>query len=145
MIPCNYKMPEYLAQTGYLNPSDPVDGIFQYTKEFKGTLFDHHKVHVREGESFNHAMGGILENEASWLSVYPHETLVNSAANDSPILVDVGGGIGHDLERFRAHHPKVADRLFLQDRPDVVASSKCPDPVHKMAHDFFTPQPIQGG
>lgn len=89
-------------------------------------------------------MSAMQENEAQWVSVYPHETLVNSAANDSPILVDVGGGLGLDLERFRVHHPGVADRLFLQDLSDVVASSRCPDPVNRMAHDFFTPQPVQG-
>ena len=88
-------------------------------------------------------MSAMQANEASWVSVYPHETLVNSAAHESPTLVDVGGGLGHDLERFRTHHPGVADRLFLQDLSDVVASSMCPDPVHKMAHDFFTPQPVQ--
>lgn len=137
-------MPEFLAQTGYSNPLDPDNGIFQYTKGFRGNLFDYHKAHARDGESFNQAMGGMMAEEASWLSVYPHETLVNSAADDSPILVDVGGGIGHDLELFRSHHPDVADRLFLQDLSDVIASSKCPDPVHKMVHDFFTPQPVQG-
>lgn len=137
-------MPEYLTQTGYSNPSNPDNGIFQYTKGSTGTLFDYQRAHAREAESFNQAMGAMQTNEASWVSVYPHETLVNSAANDAPILVDVGGGLGQDLERFRAHHPDLADRLYLQDLSDVVASSTCPDPVHKMAHDFFTPQPIQG-
>lgn len=137
-------MPEYLKQTEYAHPSDSYNGIFQYTKGFKGTLYDYQATHAREAESFNQAMGGIMTQEPSWLLLYPHETLVESAANDSPILVDVAGGIGHDLEKFRIQHPNVADRLFLQDRSDVVASSKCPDPVHKVAYDIFTPQPIRG-
>lgn len=137
-------MPEYLAQTEYSNPSDPERGIFQYTKGLRGTLFEYYDAHAQQGASFNHVMGGVMAHQASWLSVYPHERLVSSATNDSPILVDVGGNIGHDLERFRTYHPHVADRLFLQDRPEIVAISKCPDPVHKMAHDFFTPQPVQG-
>ncbi|RMZ75272.1 hypothetical protein DV737_g5365, partial [Chaetothyriales sp. CBS 132003] len=83
-------MPEYLAQTGYKNPVDPADGIFQYTK------------------------------------------------------VDVGGNVGHDMERFRQAHPETAARLYLQDRPGVVNLSKCPDPVNKIGYDFFTPQPIKG-
>ena len=82
--------------------------------------------------------------QASWLDIYPHALLVESATRDSPIVVDIGGNIGHDLERFRVAHPELADRLVLQDRPDVVVSSKCPDPVQKMGYDFFTPQPIQG-
>lgn len=138
-------MPEYIAQTRYTNPTDEKNGVFQYTKGFKGGLYDYHVTQPREAQSFNQAMGGIMGDQASWTEVYPHETLVNSAAaNDSPILVDMGGGLGHDLEHFRAHHPHVADRLYLQDRRDVVALSKCPDPVHKMAHDLFTPQPVRG-
>ncbi|KAL8809107.1 MAG: hypothetical protein Q9200_003712 [Gallowayella weberi] len=70
--------------------------------------------------------------------------LLNRLPRNSPIFVDIGGNIGHDLERFRLAHPELADRLVLQDRLDVVVSSKCPDPVQKMGYDFFTPQPIQG-
>lgn len=85
-----------------------------------------------------------MAHQATWLDIYPHQMLVESAIGDTAVVVDVGGNIGHDLERFRVAHPEVAPRLVLQDRPDVVGLSKCPDPVQKMAHDFFTPQPVQG-
>ncbi|KAL8640803.1 MAG: hypothetical protein Q9228_002317 [Teloschistes exilis] len=138
-------MPEYLAKTGYANPSAPDDGIFQFTKRSKGNLFDYYNSHSQEGASFNQVMGGVMAHQASWLSIYPHEILVETAVAGSPILVDMGGNIGHDLERFRAAHPETADRLILQDRADVVALAKCPDPVQRMTHDFFTPQPVHGG
>lgn len=137
-------MPEYLKQTGYSNPANPEDGIFQYTTGSKGNLFDYYDTHPKEGESFNHVMGGVMAHQASWLLIYPYETLVNIAAKESAILVDIGGNVGHDLERFRIRYPDMAARLVLQDRPDVVALSKCPDPVQKMPYDFFTPQPVQG-
>ncbi|KAK0511168.1 hypothetical protein JMJ35_006720 [Cladonia borealis] len=143
-IPCFHKMPEYLAETGYLNPTDPENGVFQYTKGSTGNLFDYYNARPQEGDSFNHVMGGVMAHQASWLSIYPHETLVQSASEGSPILVDVGGNVGHDLERFRLKHPEIAERLVLQDRPDVIALSKCPNPVQKMSHDFFTPQPVKG-
>ena len=137
-------MPEYLAQTGYSSPLNASDGVFQYTKGSKGNLFEYFNAHPQEGESFNHVMGGVMAHQASWLSIYPHETLVKSATRGSPILVDIGGNVGHDLERFRLAHPEVAGRLVLQDRPDVIAMSKCPDPVQRMPYDFFTPQPVKG-
>ena len=142
-------MPEYLATTGYKNPSNPINGIFQYTKGSKGNLFDYYDTHPQESETFNHIMNGVMAHQAGWLDIYPHETLLalgshGPLADDTAILVDVGGNTGGDLERFRLVHPEQAGRLVLQDRPEVVCRAICPPPVQKMAHDFFTPQPIQG-
>lgn len=144
--PLNLKLPEYLAQRGYKNPSDPRDGVFQYAKNCTGLdCFGYFDQNPREGNSFNHVMGGVMANQAGWLEIFPHEELLRSAKPDSsPILVDVGGSIGHDIERFRRVHPECASRLYLQDRADVVKLSKCPDPVNKVAYDFFTPQSITG-
>lgn len=140
-------MPEFFAKNGYKNPTDPADGIFQFAKGgYKGNLFQYYDENPREGESFNNVMGGVMANQAGWLDIYPHETLIADAAKypDRPLVVDVGGNVGHDMERFRRAHPETASRLYLQDRPDVVRLSKCPDPVNKMGYDFFTPQPIKG-
>lgn len=145
-------MPEYLAKTGYKSPSDEADGIFQYTTGFKGTLFDYYDANPDKGNTFNHVMSGVMATQASWLDIFPHERFVQKDScsrcapvdKDSAIVVDVGGNVGHDLERFRKAHPDVAAKLVLQDRPDVVKNSKLPDPVVKMAYDFFTPQPVKG-
>ncbi|RMZ85134.1 hypothetical protein DV738_g248, partial [Chaetothyriales sp. CBS 135597] len=142
-IPCFLKTPEYLAKTGYKNPLDPTDGIFQYTKNWKGDLFQYFDAHPREGDSFNQVMGGVMANQAGWLDIFPHDTLLDSDPN-LPLVVDVGGNIGHDIERFRQAHPETAARLYLEDRPAVVKLSKSPDPVNKVGYDFFTPQPIKG-
>ena len=82
-----------------------------------------------------------MARQASWLDIFPHERLVADSGNhESAIVVDVGGNVGRDLERFRAAHPELASRLVLQDRPEVVRYSICPDPIRKIGHDFFTPQ-----
>lgn len=140
-------MPEYLAQTGYKNPTDPNNGIFQYTKGgFKGGLFEYYDTHQVEGKSFNNVMGGVMANQAGMLDIYPYDVLrdAQSVSSTTPLLVDVGGNVGHDMEKFCQHHPEVASRLVLQDRPDVVSLSKCRKEVMVMAHDFFTPQPVKG-
>jgi len=59
-------------------------------------------------------------------------------------LVDVGGNVGHDMQRFYDAYPEAARRCYLQDRPEVVKLSRVPDPVRKMEYDFFTPQPVRG-
>lgn len=65
------------------------------------------------------------------------------------VLVDVGGGLGHDLEELKAKHPALPGRLVLQDRPEVIATVESAaaaggPPFEPAAHDFFTPQPVGG-
>ncbi|KAJ5578593.1 uncharacterized protein N7459_007557 [Penicillium hispanicum] len=143
-IPVFYKTPEYLKKTSYANVTDPEDCVFQYAKDYKGDLFAYYNDNPREGASFNHVMGGVMANQASWLDIIPAERLLKDADPSQPLVVDVGGNIGHDIEKFRQVYPDTAARLYLEDRPAVVELSKCPDPVNKVPHDFFQDQPIKG-
>lgn len=64
---------------------------------------------------------------------------------DEVLLVDVGGGLGHDLELLKDKHAYIACRLILQDKAQVISQITAPKSVfEKMAHDFFTPQPVHG-
>ncbi|PHH92320.1 hypothetical protein CDD83_7909 [Cordyceps sp. RAO-2017] len=61
------------------------------------------------------------------------------------MLVDVGGGYGHDLEEFHGKYPDAPGRLVLQDLARVL------DKVHRrsaaiqyMEYDFLTEQPVWG-
>lgn len=108
-----------------------------------------------------------MAHQTSWLDIYPSQTLLEDTANsvvaqkvvnkngrveedavngeeEKAVLVDVGGNVGHDMQRFYNAHPEAARRCYLQDRPEVVKLSQVPDPVRKMGYDFFTPQPVQG-
>lgn len=107
-------------------------------------MFHFYQENTVEGESFNQVMGGVMANQSGWLEIFPHDTLISTAKPDGPLLVDVGGNIGHDLDRFYQAHPETASRLYLEDLAEVVSLSKCPAPVNKLGHDFFTPQPIKG-
>ncbi|KAA8644045.1 hypothetical protein EYZ11_004480 [Aspergillus tanneri] len=145
-IPCFHKAPEYLASTGYQNPTDPKNGIFQYTKGFMGNLFEYYDAHPEEGRSFNNVMGGVMANQAGMLDIYPYGNLIDPTRDDAttPVLVDVGGNVGHDINKLLSLYPQLAPRLVLQDRNDVVRRARCPSNVTVMAHDFFTPQPVKG-
>ncbi|KAI0204036.1 S-adenosyl-L-methionine-dependent methyltransferase [Astrocystis sublimbata] len=145
-LPCFFKMPEYLSQTGYTNPIDPKNGVFQFAKGWKDDMFNYFESHPREGASFNHVMGGVMAQQGGWLDIFPHERLLEAAAKnpESPLLVDVGGNIGHDIERFRRAHPETANRLYLEDRPEVLQRATCGELINKEGYDFFTQQPIKG-
>ena len=62
-------------------------------------------------------------------------------------MVDVGGGLGHDLEELRAKCPELVKgkRMVLQDLKTPVRYAKKARPwIEAMAHDFFQEQPIKG-
>jgi hypothetical protein len=69
-------------------------------------------------------------------------------ANDAErgvLLVDIGGGTGRDIIEFQQRYPDLKGRLVLQDLQSVIDEVvSLPSGVETMAHDFFTPQPIQG-
>lgn len=69
------------------------------------------------------------------------------AASDV-LLVDVGGGRGHDVAAFAARFGSHPGRIILQDREPVIAGvlanlGKEPSRFEVQAHNFFTPQPVQ--
>lgn len=76
---------------------------------------------------------------------YPVKERLGNANEDEVLVVDIGGGAGHDLLGFKARHPELKGRLVLQELPymiDRVADKL--EGVELMAHDFYTPQPIKG-
>ena len=85
-----------------------------------------------------------MAHQAGMLDIYPYENLIDCPQVDGPLLVDVGGNVGHDLHKFLQKHPEMAHRLVLQDREEVLRDAKCPPAVNLMAHDFFEQQPVKG-
>ena len=102
----------------------------------------------RHLEAFTNHMTSYTIGKTSWLDpgCYPLEERLGGAKSDV-LLVDVGGGLGDDLEELRAKCPALAERrLVLQELPEVVRKVP-PEKRHAfepMAHDFFKPQPVAG-
>ena len=86
-----------------------------------------------------------------WHVKFPAEQKLSGAspaseASDRPIIVDVGGNQGVDLQRFAEHLPKLQCTLILQDLPETLNGIHgFLDPRIKLtAYDFFTEQPVKG-
>lgn len=144
------KMPEYLAKTGYKNPQSAVDGPFQYGHKSPLHFFEWLKANPNVLDTFNNHMMGYRQGRPSWMDpdFYPVEERLGkgfSKEENAVMLVDVGGGMGHDLEEFQSKHPNLPGRLVLQEQPVVIKDIKS---LHKgiepMEHDFYTPEPIKG-
>jgi hypothetical protein len=49
-----------------------------------------------------------MANQAGWLDIFLHERILETSHEDTPLVVDIGGNIGHDMERFRQAHSETA-------------------------------------
>ncbi|KAK4692813.1 hypothetical protein P7C71_g4466, partial [Lecanoromycetidae sp. Uapishka_2] len=101
-------------------------------------------------ERFNNYMSGSRQGKPSWMDegLYPVEARLSQGMRDARLevfLVDIGGGIGHDLQELKTKHPKISGRLVLQDQPSVIDQiGQAPAGIELTVHNFFTPQPIKG-
>jgi hypothetical protein len=104
--------------------------------------------------SFHLFMGNTLGSREYWHDWYDVKgrLLAEFDMRRSPtLLVDVGGGKGHDLQSFHNAFGKAVSQgehnLVLQELPhvlDAIPDTELPPTVVKMAHDFFTEQPVKG-
>ncbi|KAI1764980.1 putative O-methyltransferase [Hypoxylon sp. FL1150] len=139
------KAPKYLREKGYQCPTDPKDGLMQYAFQTKLSTFEYFNSIPEVIADFNAFMGNTMGARSFWIDWFPvKERLLDGATANSTLIVDVGGGKGHDLLAFHEKHP-LHGRLVLQDLAAVTEKIKDPNPaIELMSYDFFTPQPVEG-
>ena len=84
------------------------------------------------------------QGRQGWLSVYPVEEEATSCNPLEPVLVNVGGSIGHQCAEFKARYPEIRGRVILQDLQHSIDQALQTPGVENMTHNFFEPQPIKG-
>ncbi len=96
-------------------------------------------------------MSGNRNVRKHWVDWFPiREVLLDESSkcthqSDKVLLVDMGGGQGHDLERLVEAFPETLGRLVLQDLPGTIANTKnFKGAIKPMIHDIFTPQTVIG-
>jgi hypothetical protein len=146
-------LPAYLKQTGFRNPTDVNDCNFQFWQGDKtANMFAYVGTNPALTADFNDAMECHSKyNLTPWVDVYDTDSVVAAARPGVPLVVDVGGGKGHDLKKFLARHPDACaaspGSLVLQDLPDIlkgVEAELATPAIEVQPHDFFTPQPVKG-
>lgn len=79
-----------------------------------------------------------------WYKKYPVKERLASA---KPVIVDIGGNQGVDLQRFADDFPDIDSELILQDLPETIKgipAGTIGPKVKPVAYDFFTDQNIKG-
>ncbi|KAK5987850.1 O-methyltransferase mpaG' [Cladobotryum mycophilum] len=143
------KFNEFSRERGWKNPSDASDTAFMYALGTDKDMFTWLNCQGY-GPQFNDLMIGYHLGRKSWMSpeVYPvQERLIDGAivGDEAPLLVDIGGNIGHDLLQFKQRFPNAPGRLILQDLPAVIGQIQDLDSsIIRMEHDFNNEQPVKG-
>ncbi|KAL3959864.1 hypothetical protein ACCO45_004981 [Purpureocillium lilacinum] len=137
-LPTFLALPEFLSKTKYQTPTDENNSPVQFGLRSSETFFGMMRENSRLAEAFNDFMKAYARSVPSWTDVYPIRA-------SSPLLVDVGGNLGHQLVDLHSRFPDLRGELVLQDQAPVIAaataSGELPARVTAVAHDFFTAQP----
>jgi hypothetical protein len=148
------KAPKYLRESKYKAPSEPTDGFVQYANQTKHNIFEYLQSMPPLFQDFNLFMGNTMGAREYWHDWYDVQGRLLSGFESSAgptLLVDIGGGKGHDLVAFDSTFSKgdksYDGQLVLQDLPQVlddVAEDQLSSKIQKMTHDFFEDQPVKG-
>ncbi|KAL2042253.1 hypothetical protein N7G274_004741 [Stereocaulon virgatum] len=145
------RLPAYLAESRYREPQDPSKGPFQFAFNTDMTPWQWAATQKGLPQAFSQHMSGYHAERPSWMDegFYPVRTRLGDgmkSRDNEVLIVDVGGGLGHDLEELKTKCPGLAakGRLVLQELRQTARSAKMSRPwLEVIEHDFFKPQPIK--
>ena len=138
------KLPEYFRTKGWKSPKDALDGPFQFAIE-SPHYFEFLSSNSYYQQAFNTTMTMSFRRRGKdWLDVFPVADRLRVPGDADPLLVDIGGGQGEDLKKFKARFPTMPGKLFLQDLPAVAQGAQdLPAGIEVQSHDFFLEQPVK--
>lgn len=115
----------------------------QYAFQTKLQTFDFISTKPELLKDFTTFMGNTMGARKYWVDWYPvKEQILDGSSPDTPLLIDVGGGKGHDIIQFHTKFPGY--KLVLQEIPEVVDNLKDSEQVFEsVKYDFFTEQPLK--
>lgn len=136
-------MPQFLESTRFKNV-EGSPGPFQHSHNTEDGMFPWLMKNPTMMRNFNAFMAGSLETRQDWFNTFPvDEILLNDAVKDNSeaiLLVDIGGGEGHDIQAFHDAYPTAPGKLVLQDLPPVIDNikdNKLSPAIIQQKHDFF--------
>ncbi|MCJ1311796.1 hypothetical protein MMC25_005469 [Agyrium rufum] len=138
------ELPKFLADTRYNNITDPNKTVFQSAYKTDLSNFTWLARNPKAFEHLNKHMVARRRGMPTWLSCYPIKQQAQGWDVERALLVDIGGGVGHQCAEFKAKYPDLHGRIILQDLQYSIENALPTPGVEKTVHDFFQPQPVQG-
>ena len=141
------KLPAYLKARRYQLPPGHRDCPFQWAVASDLTYFDWVKRDKRIAQDLQCSMEAMRFSSYRWIDWYPVQTNIldktEKGDREKPLIVDVGGGQGQDVQTFLDRFPQAHGRLVLQDLSTVVLGLAISG-IQIMPYSFFDAQPVKG-
>lgn len=86
---------------------------------------------------------GQREGRANWLDFFPLEQQISDGfgiKHNEFMIVDIGGGCGHESQAILTKYLTVPGRIILQDRREAIAQALQVEGMEAMSHDVSTSQ-----
>ncbi|KAL9108566.1 MAG: hypothetical protein Q9227_006652 [Pyrenula ochraceoflavens] len=140
-------MPKFLEERNWTNPADPLDTPIAKAWNSKDSMWTILASHPAHESGMLHMESFSLGHKA-WTDVYPIAERHGAGAkadSTAVMMVDVGGGLGHQAINTKRNFPELPGKYIVQDLAQAFPpSDQRPTDVEFMEHDFRNPQPIKG-
>lgn len=141
MAPAFVHCPAYFAANGYREPANQETG--PYAEVFNCTYWQRINTTPKLKNDLDTYMSAHKKGGSSLVDLLPYSELVAGYNSAFPVLlVDIGGGVGHQCKELRSRYPSLPGDIVVQDLQCVQDVGLAG--VRGMAYNFFDPQPIRG-
>lgn len=139
------KAPEFFKATKYQNPESMTETPFQIAHNTDRPAFEWAHVNRPDLTAEFGLWMTAMRGQKTWLDVIDFEALLAGSSTDAetPVFVDVGGGIGSQCALFKSRLPNLPGRVVLQDLPVVIEHALVTEGVENTGHDFWLEQPVK--
>jgi hypothetical protein len=141
---------KFFQTNGWVNPVDNVKspGLFSHGTGDR-TAWDYLAQFPERFQAFNDVMQAQTSATVWTVESYPFAQALAEVPSlaDTPLVVDIGGGKGLDLQRIRGLVGKDVTGRFIHQKLQVVLDDATTEEVPGLevqAVDFFQPQPVKG-
>lgn len=134
-------LPEFLAENKYQDINSAAHTAAQKAFDTPLPMFAWLPSQPKRFEPLQQTMT-IQPRGAPWFTVFPFKEQLGSFRGET-VLVDVGGGFGHQCLELLGAFPELKDKLVLQELEQTLAHAPPLDGINTEVHDFFTPETVK--
>ncbi|CAG8953111.1 hypothetical protein HYFRA_00003308 [Hymenoscyphus fraxineus] len=141
--PSIQELPDFLAATNYQNITESTKTPFNKAFNTELPAFVWFPSQPERFAHFQKVMTVQRAGAPIFISTFQFKKELGNFQGKT-VLVDVGGGFGHQAMAVLEAFPELSGKLILQDLPQTLEHVPAIDGIQVMPHNFFEPQVVQG-